>query len=52
MGRRRGKERKRRKAGSSFAGQTLESLPRETKGGMRDMSTLLMLREFIIPIQK
>jgi len=36
------RERKRRKAGrSSLAGKTLESLPRETKGGGRKMSTLL-----------
>jgi len=42
MGRKRGRERKRRKAGrSSLAGQTLESLPRETKGGGREMSTLV-----------
>ena len=35
-------EREREKAGgSSLAGQTLESVPRETKGGGREMSTLL-----------
>ena len=32
----------RRKAGRiSLAGMTLENLPRETKGGEREMSTLL-----------
>ena len=42
MGRRRGRERKRRKAGrSSLVGQTLESLAHETKGGGREMPTLL-----------
>jgi len=36
------RERKRRKAGrTSLAGQTLESLPRETEGGRRGMPTLL-----------
>jgi len=40
MGRKR--RRKRRKAGrNSLADQTLESLARETKGGGREMSTLL-----------
>jgi len=36
------RERKRRKAGrSSLAGKTLESLLRETKGGERELSSLL-----------
>jgi len=35
-------ERERERAGgSSLAGQTLESVPRETKGEGREMSTLL-----------
>jgi len=42
MGRRRGREWKRRKAGrSSLVGQTLESLAHETKGGGREISTFL-----------
>ena len=42
MARKRGREKKRRKAGrNSLAGQILESLPRETEGEGREMSTLL-----------
>jgi len=41
----RGREWKARKAGrSSLAGRTQESLPRENKGGGREISTLLLLQ--------
>ena len=42
---REGEERKEGSLGrSSFAGQARESLPRETKGGGREMSSLLLLQ--------